>query len=207
MDVLEDDPVSCGSTDLTRVDPKFLETPMTDSASLASWKPKFEAWTTESKALFAEGKGKKAFASYPWLQLDESPFHKLAKPVAESRLALLTTGGYSIEGEQEPLKPFPSFDDSPPGVREIPLDVDRAKLTINHVGYDHRFADEDHNVNLPLDRLQELVAAGEIGSLANNTQVVMGLMPNIAPLIEDLIPSLVAKFKSDSVEAALLVPS
>ena len=54
---------------------------------------------------------------------------------------------------------------------------------------------------------EELAAAGEIGSLANNTQVVMGLMPNIAPLIEGLIPSLVAKFKSDSVEAALLVPS
>jgi hypothetical protein len=49
--------------------------------------------------------------------------------------------------------------------------------------------------------------AGEIGSIAPDTQVVMGLQPNVTPLIEALIPELVARFKSDSVEAALLVPS
>ncbi len=35
----------------------------------------------------------------------------------------------------------------------------------------------------------------------------MGLQPNLRPLLTELIPSLVARFKSDSVEAALLVPS
>jgi D-proline reductase (dithiol) PrdB len=180
---------------------------MSDIASLESWKPKFETWRTQAKPLFAEGKAKKAFGSYPWMQLDDPPFHRLGKPVAQARVALIATGGYSIEGEQEPFKPFPSFDDSLPGVREIPLDVNQEKLTINHPGYDHRFAEEDINVNLPLDRLRELADAGEIGSIVDQTQVIMGLIPNLEPLLSDLIPSLVAKFKSDSVEAALLVPS
>lgn len=180
---------------------------MSDVASLDKWRVKFKTWTSESQSLFAEGKAKKAFANYPFMRLDSPPFQRLDKPIAQSRVALITTGGYSIEGEQEPFKPFPSFDDTPPGVREIPLDVNREKLKIHHPGYDHRFAEEDINVNLPLDRLRELVEKGEIGSVAHETQVVMGLIPNVAPLIEDLIPSLVAKFKSDSVEAALLVPS
>ena len=180
---------------------------MSDIASLESWLPKFEAWKKEAQSLFTEGKAKKAFASYPWMRLGDPPLHRLEKPIAQSRVALLTTGGYSIEGEQEPFKPFPSFDDTPPAVREIPLDVNREKLTINHPGYDHRFAKEDINVNLPLDRLRELANAGEIGSVANNTQVIMGLQPNLKPLLTDLIPSLVAKWKYDAVEAALLVPS
>ena len=49
--------------------------------------------------------------------------------------------------------------------------------------------------------------AGEIGSIALDTQVIMGLQPNVVPLIRTLIPELVSRLKSDSVEAALLVPS
>jgi D-proline reductase (dithiol) PrdB len=94
-----------------------------------------------------------------------------------------------------------------PEIRWIPLDVDRSKLRIDHVGYDHRFAEEDINVNLPFDRLSELVEQGEIGSIARETPVLMGLQPNVAPLIRDTIPELVARFQADSVEAALLVPS
>jgi hypothetical protein len=180
---------------------------MSDLAVLEKWNPKFEAWKVEAVPHFSAGKAKKAFATYPFVRLSDPPFHRLAKPVKQARVGLITTGGYSIEGEQEPFKPIPSFDDTPPGVRTIPLDVDQAKLTINHPGYDHRFAEEDINVNLPLDRLRELEAAGEIGSLSPDTHVIMGLQPNVAPLLTDLIPSLLAKFKSDSVEAALLVPS
>ena len=180
---------------------------MSDAASLEKWNPKFKTWIKDAMPLFAEGKGKEAFANYPFMRFDAAPLHRLSKPIAESRVALITTGGYSIEGEQEPFKAFPHFDETSPPIREIPLDVNREKLTINHPGYDHRFAEEDINVNLPLDRLQELVEMGEIGSLAEETHVVMGLIPNVAPLLTELIPSLVEKFKSDSVEAALLVPS
>jgi D-proline reductase (dithiol) PrdB len=101
----------------------------------------------------------------------------------------------------------PSFDETPPQINAIPLDVDRNKLRIDHMGYDHRFAEEDLNCNLPIDRLREMEQAGEIGSIAPNTQVIMGLQPNVSPLIKSLIPELVSRFKSDSVEAALLVPS
>ena len=180
---------------------------MGDRDALPGWQPKFTEWVEAAQPFMAEGKPKKAFAIYPWFSGEGDPFGRLPQPASETRFGLLTTGGYSIEGEQEPFSPFPSFDDTPPRIHTVPLDVDRSKLRIDHAGYDHRFDEEDINCNLPLDRLQEMEAAGEIGSIAPNTQVIMGLQPNVAPLIESLIPELVARFQSDSVQAALLVPS
>jgi hypothetical protein len=183
---------------------------MSDASAIASWRPRFVEWQEFALPLFKAGKGKEAFAKYPWFSAGDAsaaPFAQLGKPASEARFGLVTTGGYSIDGEQEPVNPMPRFDDSKPDLRMIPMDVDRSKLRIDHLGYDHRFAKEDINVNLPLDRLEELRSLGEIGSLASETPVVMGLQPNVEPLIRDLVPQLVEGFRSDSVEAALLVPS
>jgi len=180
---------------------------MGDRNALADWRPKFAEWVEIAGPMLAEGKAKQAFGVYPWFSGEGDPFARLAGPASETRFGLVTTGGYAIEGKQEPFAAFPSFDDTPPRINTIPLDVDRSKLRIDHPGYDHRFAKEDINCNLPLDRLRELEDAGEIGSIASDTQVIMGLQPNVAPLLESLIPELVSRFQSDSVQAALLVPS
>jgi D-proline reductase (dithiol) PrdB len=180
---------------------------MTDSDGVAAWREGFEEWAEYAKPMFPEGKAKEAFATYPWFTTEGEPFTRLAKPAGETRFGLITTGGYSIEGEQEPMRGYPSFDDRQPQIRRIPTDVDRSKLRINHPGYDHKYAEEDINVNLPFDRLGELVENGTIGSLARETLVLMGLQPNVAPLLEETIPEIVAAFKADDVEAALLVPS
>ncbi|MBW2293744.1 MAG: hypothetical protein JRG94_15740 [Deltaproteobacteria bacterium] len=180
---------------------------MSDVRSLESWSPKFATWVETAVPLLQEGNPKKAFASYPWFTTEGASFTRLDKPAKEARFALITTGGYSIEGPQDPFSPIPSFDDSRAEIRTIPLDVDRSKLRIDHAGYDHRFAKEDVNVNLPLDRLGELAEAGEIGSIAEQTHVVMGLQPNVGPLLNQLIPELVETLSADDIEAVLLVPS
>jgi D-proline reductase (dithiol) PrdB len=180
---------------------------MTDTAALGAWAPRFEDWKAFAMPLLAKGEAKAAFSKYPWFTTEGDPFARLEKPAKQTHFALITTGGYSVEGVHEPFTGLPDFSDDPPLVHTIPLDVDRSKLGIKHVGYDHRFAKEDINVNLPLDRLSELAAAGEIGSVAHDTEVLMGLIPNVAPLVRETIPQLVEKLRSDSVEAALLVPS
>ncbi len=178
-----------------------------DAAELTAWQPRFEEWVAFAQPLLPQGKAKEAFAKYPWFTTSGDPFARLGKSVRDTRFGLLTTGGYSIEGEQEPMRGYPTFGDEVPQIRVIPTDVDRAKLKINHPGYDHKYALEDHNANLPFDRLNELVAEGEIGSLSPATLVLMGLQPNVAPLLTDTVPEIVARFKQDDVEAALLVPS
>lgn len=180
---------------------------MRDAAGLPAWRERFEKWAEYAKPLLPQGKAQEAFAKYPWFTTAGEPFARLGKPASEARFGLITTGGYSIEGEQEPMRGYPTFGSEVPQIRRIPTDVDSARLRINHPGYDHRFAEEDINVNLPFDRLKELVANGTIGSLSEETLVLMGLQPNVGPLIENTIPEIVAAFKADGVEAALLVPS
>ena len=180
---------------------------MSDETNIANWQDKYVEWVPLAKEMFPKGKAKEAFAQYPWFTTTDDPFARLANPASETRFGLITTGGYSIDGEQEPMRGFPTFGDEVPQIRKIPLDVDRAKLEINHPGYDHKYAREDLNANLPFDRLSEMVEDGTIGGLANETIVLMGLQPNVAPLIRETIPEIIAAFKADDVEAALLVPS
>jgi hypothetical protein len=180
---------------------------MSDVAALEAWHEKYESWRETALPRMAKGEAKQAFESYPWFSAPGDPFAKLAKPASESRFALLTTGGYSIDGEQEPVQPIPNLGGATPQVRTIPLDVDREKLVIHHPGYDHRFAEEDVNVNLPLDRLQELADGGEIGSIAPETQVLMGLVVDVAPLLRETIPALIERYRADAIDAVLLVPS
>ena len=49
---------------------------------------------------------------------------------------------------------------------EIPSDFSSADFQIHDAYYDHSDADEDVNCQFPIDRLREMVAAGELGSIA-----------------------------------------
>jgi len=180
---------------------------MGDEARIREWLPRFEAWRDFALPLIQKGKAKDAFARYPWFTTRGEPFARLQRPAREARFGLITTGGYSIRESQEPMIPFPSFEEKTPEIRMIPLDIDPAALRIDHVGYDHRFAEEDINVNLPLNRLGELVEGGEIGSVTAEVPVLMGLQPHVAPLLRETVPELVARFRDEGVEAVLLVPS
>jgi len=177
---------------------------MTDIAGLSAWQPKFKEWIDFAVPLFQQGKPQDAFGKYPWFTTEGEPFARLGKPASEARFALVTTGGYTVEGEHEPFTGAPDFSDAAPSIHWIHTGADRSKLSIHHHGYDHRFAEEDINVNLPFDRLQELVDSGEIGSLSPDTAVLMGLIPNVGPLLDQTIPEIVARFGADAV---LLVPS
>ena len=180
---------------------------MSDVAGTEGWIPKFDSWKEFALPLLKQGKPKEAMAKYPWFTTQGDPFARLGKPVSETRFGLVTTGGYSIEGVHKPFTGQPDFSGAAPEVHVVPLDADRTKFRIDHKGYDHRFAEEDYNVNLPLDRLQELAEAGEIGSVSQDTLALMGLVMDVVPLIKVTIPQIAERFRSDGVEAALLVPS
>jgi D-proline reductase (dithiol) PrdB len=180
---------------------------MIAAASLPPWSASYETWKERALPKLSSGETREAFSDYPYFRGEGDPFARLAKPASETRFGLITTGGYSISGEQEPMKPYPNFGGHEPQIREIPLDIDPARLEINHPGYDHRFAGEDINVNLPHDRLRELAADGVIGSVTANSFVLMGLIVDVAPLIQKTIPALVEGLRNQGAEAALLVPS
>lgn len=87
----------------------------------------------------------------------EVPFVKPKKPLAESRVAFVTTGGIHLD-DQEPYDTVAK--DGDPAFRVLPSDADTARLRVTHEHYAHRFVDQDVNVLYPIDRLRELEEAG-----------------------------------------------
>lgn len=128
-------------------------------------------------------------------------FARLRKPLSESRLALVTTGGvHLLEGAR--------FDiDDPAGdcsYREIPKDA--GELTWSHAYYRPDDA-TDLNVVFPLRTFRELEDEGIIGELNHRHFSFMGAIHDPGPLSEDTAPEVAEKLVDDGVDAVFLTPS
>ena len=143
--------------------------------------------------------------TYPWRRIDPVPWTPLQKPLAESRLVLVSSAGI-ITPEQKP------FDNSirggDPSFREISSDVDVTTLIETHRSdaFDHKGIALDPNLAFPADRLRELAAAGVIGSLNHRYLSIMGSVTAPGRLIKKTIPQVVPKLVEDGVDIALLIP-
>lgn len=129
------------------------------------------------------------------------PFVRPKKPLDESKIALVTTGGVHLPEQ-------PRFDiDDPLGdasYREIPTEA--ARLTWTHAYY--RPDDgADLDAVFPLRTLQELAEEGVIGGLSPRHFSFMGAIHDAGPLIGETAPEVVRKLLEDAVDAVFLTPS
>lgn len=136
-------------------------------------------------------------------QRDRPSLHRLAKPLSEARLALVTTGGFVPPG----APPFKTGKLGDPSYREIPVDIDLAETEIFHPHYDHQRARQDLNIIFPLPLCHRLVAQGIVGSLAPTHYSFMGYVPVTRALIGTYAPALANQLKEEEVDATLLVPA
>lgn len=138
--------------------------------------------------------------------ISDIPWTEPQKPLKEAVLALVTTGGVHLKTQ----KPFNMADpNGDPTFREIPADTSFDLLTITHDYYDHRDADRDLNLVLPLQRLREMV---EVGALKALHPVAYGFMghidgPHLKTLREETAPAIARKLALAKVDYALLVPA
>jgi D-proline reductase (dithiol) PrdB len=139
-----------------------------------------------------------AYPAYRWVVNTEAPWTPLAKPIAATRLALLTSGGFYLPDQ-------PSFTDGDVSYRRIPTSTPLADLRIYHHGYRDDDPDRDPNCIFPLDRLRELAAAGVIGALVD--PAFSFVMTYAAQRdIHERGPKLAAALRELGADAALLVP-
>ena len=130
------------------------------------------------------------FDARPWVK---------PPPLARCRVAIVTTAGVHRKGD----RPFgPGATD----YRIISGDTKAADLVMSHqsVNFDRTGFQEDHNVAFPIDRLNELVQRGIVGSVAALHYSFMG-----ATQIRQLEPKareLAQLLKDDHVDAVLLTP-
>ncbi len=142
---------------------------------------------------------------YRYRSVDWRPGTFLSKPLAESKLAVVTTASYHLPDQQP-------FDEKIRGgdysYRELPVDCDLRSLRMSHRSdaFDDTGLRADSNLALPLDRLRELVAAGEIGYLSERHFTIQGSIPAPGRLVKFTAPEIAAKLKEDAVDAVLLTP-
>lgn len=143
--------------------------------------------------------------SFDALNYDDVPFVPLARPLHTCRLALITTGGTHLRSQP----PFDMADPrGDPSFRAIPADTPGEQISITHDYYDHRDAERDLDILLPIAMMRDLVRVGHVGSLAT----CYGFMGHIEPphletLLRVTAPQVAGKLKQERVDAVLLSPA
>ena len=130
------------------------------------------------------------FATAPWVK---------GPPLARRRVAIVSSAGLVVRGEN----PFRGRD---PDYRVVPATTRPEELLISHISinFDRTGFQEDWNVVFPLDRLNELAAAGAIGSVAATHYSFMGATDPVemAPYAREVA----GRLKQDQVDAVILSP-
>lgn len=126
----------------------------------------------------------------------------LAKGLADSRVALLTTAGVHPKA----VKPFDDVAlEGDPTFRVIPADVPSEELMVTHNHYEHSDADKDINCLFPIDRLRELASDGMVGELSDEFFGFMGFNPQPARIVANA-EEIASNLTAASVDVLLLTP-
>lgn len=143
--------------------------------------------------------------AYRWRRIDPVPWSALRRPLAECRLALVSSAGLTLPGQRGFDREARGGD---PSFREIPADAPAGSLEDHHrsESYDHTGLRSDPNVAFPLDRVRELARDGRIGSVAPRHLSFMGSVTAPGRLVRDHAPAAAEILVADRVDAALLVP-
>jgi len=138
---------------------------------------------------------------YRWAEnADAPPWAPLRKSLAESRLAMVASGGIYASGQVA----FHHRDDA--SLRAIESDIDVARLRTSHFAYDQTAARSDPNVVLPLEPLRRSVASGRLGSLGAHAYTCMGGIYSARRVRDELAPEIARRVVEDEVDLVLLVP-
>lgn len=140
----------------------------------------------------------------PWSS-EAVPWTPVKKALSASTVALVTTAGVHHPGQ----KPFDMNDpDGDPTYRILDAQTIGSHYTITHDYYDHRGADRDLNVVLPVDRLKQMESAGFIGAVSKRHFGFMGHITgrHIIDLIEKQAPEVARKLIEDNVDAVVATP-
>lgn len=144
---------------------------------------------------------------YRWAHHIDAPFQPLTKPLAQSRVAIVTTAAPydAAKGDQGPGA---AYNGSAKFYQVYSGEVNaRHDLRISHIAYDrvHTSA-KDSGTWFPLPQLKRLAALGRIGEIAPH---FFGAPTNRShrATIEADAPEVLARCRADDIDATVLVPN
>jgi len=137
------------------------------------------------------------------------PWTTPSKPLAESKVALLSTAGISMKGDDpfdmDGERAVPWWGD--PSWRRISADASASEVEVNHLHIKTDYIQEDLNVALPFDRLRELVDDGVVGAIADTHYSTMGYQGQDTRVLENQsAPEIARSLLDEGVDVLLLAP-
>ena len=148
---------------------------------------------------------------------EDGPFAEPVKPLAESRVALFTSSGHFVTGDdprplavedmtqQEAEDRIDEFIKAAPTLSRIPVDTVRHDLRVRHGGYNISSAMADPGVTFPVAVLRELEAEEVIGELHRDAFSFPGATAQMR-IIKESGPEWARMLGDEEVDLVLLVP-
>ena len=168
--------------------------------NLEQWQQEFaEGWLA-----YYQETGKTDFSLYPKIKNTTSPAGR-AIELSKSRLMLITTAGAYLKESQKPFDAPNLLGDY--SIRIYPSSTPFEALAIAHDHYDHTAINEDPQVLLPMQHLADMVNEGKIGAVIPSVISFSGYQPDVARVVNKMIPEILKAAKAMEADAALLVPA
>lgn len=143
----------------------------------------------------------RAFKPYQWVMNETPPpWTPLKKPLAQSKVAMMSSGGVLYRDQTRFHREDTSY-------RLIPKSAAREDLSVWHFGYPTKDAEADPNCVFPLEALRDCEREGVIGELCDSAFTFMGGIYSSRRVRDELAPRIVAELKDRRVEAFYLVPA
>jgi D-proline reductase (dithiol) PrdB len=144
------------------------------------------------------------FHRYRFRRVDPLFWQPLRTPLPEARVAVITSAGIHLP--QDP--PFERVKGGDYSYRTLPANASLPSLVLTHPSsaWDRTGVQEDPNLALPLDRLREMAAAGEIGEPAPRHVSFQGSITAPLRLLRETAPEVAGMMADDGVDLVLLTP-
>ena len=154
-------------------------------------------WSAVDRFLEEEGDRIAAQVARPMV-FEDTPWSPFKKRLSESKVAVLTTGGVYVEGQQ-PFDPGGDW-----SYREIPLDTPLDQMRVAHTHYDTTGVPEDVDSVFAVHRLQEMVSEGMVREALTPTYSFMGYSPEPSGRMEVTGPEVARRLKEAQVDGVVI---
>ena len=136
------------------------------------------------------------------------PWTPLVKPMSQCTVALVSSAAVAMKTD----RPFdreiewrdPWFSD--PSYRVVPGTAVTDDVRVYHLHINPSFAQQDLNCVMPVERLGQLAATGEVGRSAPSHYSYMGYTVRPEGLLRDTVPRIIGQLRQEAVDAVVLVP-
>ena len=146
-----------------------------------------------------------------WATLEgprDIPWTPLTKPLRQCRVAVVTSAAVVLKTDS-PFDPEierrdPWFAD--PSYRAVPRTAKAEDVRVCHTHINASFGERDLNCVMPLERLNEIEALGEIGRSAPSHYSYFGYTMRPGALLRDSVPAILRRLREEQVDVVVLVP-